>query len=413
MSHTEDQLQGQRRAASAPRRPAHAASGAKPAARHAAGGSSAKQTASGGGRHAAGARSGSGRKRARRLSPRARFRRFCRRHRLLLGLVAVAIVAAIVICVLLLHGGSERGAAPSPEATATAEPAVTQAPTAIPTPTPTPEPTATPEPTLSPDEIFELSYPAKYKIISGTMQTNHALGLPEGPKVDDSFFKDTCFVGDSVTLGLRNYVMEMRKKGYPNLLSNASFLCTGSFGVHDALAKVTKDSLHPTYKGKKMTVEEALSKRKIKKVYIMLGMNDVAGVGPAKTVSNMGQFIQRIQEKNPGIQIFIQSATPRMHGLEPGTGTLFKYDIQLYEALLKAKLENVYFVDIAYVMRDDSGRLRGSYCSDPDGKAMHFNGEACKVWIEYLYTHTPPTYEQVHGQEEGEDGTVEFVEAEE
>ena len=44
--------------------------------------------------------------------------------------------------------------------------------------------------------------------------TNPApIGLPEGPRVDDSYFTDTVFVGDSVTIKLEWYVTQKRKNG--------------------------------------------------------------------------------------------------------------------------------------------------------------------------------------------------------
>lgn len=323
-------------------------------------------------------------------------RRLYARNRALVWIVGGALVIALIaVLAVLLSSGHSGADEASVEVTAapSATEQIRSTPTPVPTeaPTATPEPTDTPEPTLPPEQMFALSYPTEYSVVDGTMQTDRALGLPEGKAVDDSFFNDTCFVGDSVTLGLRQYVTKMRKSGQPHLLGNAIFLCTGSFRIQDTLGPVTKTSKHPTYKGKKMPLEDVLAKRQVKKVYLMLGLNDVAGVGPDKTVSNMGTLISRIQEKNPGIQIFIESVTPRMHGVEPATGTLFKYDLHLYEQLLKAKLENVFFVDVAYIMRTEKGYLRESYCSDPDGMAMHMTFDGCKAWIQYLYTHTPPT----------------------
>ena len=39
-------------------------------------------------------------------------------------------------------------------------------------------------------------------------------------------------------------------------------------------------------------------------------------------------------------------------------------------------------------MFDSTGHLIRSYCSDPDGMGMHFAYAGCKVWVDYLYTHT-------------------------
>lgn len=267
----------------------------------------------------------------------------------------------------------------------------TPEPTELPPATPSPSPTATPSPTpTSTPEVTATPKPtmvASYEILDGIPQTDQPLGLVECDPVDDSYFNKTVFIGDSVTLKLQHYVTEMRKKKYPNLLGKAHFLALGSFSTHDNLSKVTKESLHPMVKGKKMIVEDALQKAGSEKVYIMLGMNDVASKGLEKSVTNMGTMLQRILEKCPDIEIFVESVTPRVKGSYPSTTELFKYNIRVYEEILKLDNPQIHFVDVAYVMRDKRGKLFESYCSDINTMAMHFTDKGCEAWIKYLYTH--------------------------
>ena len=279
----------------------------------------------------------------------------------LFGGVGVILVAAIVALI------AARPSAPEPQ-----EAPATAAPSPIPA-VEAPVSTNAPLPTMVPAYELRTDYP----------NTIDPLGLPESSRVDDSYFDDAIFVGDSVTLKLRQYALNARKNGEPS----ANFLAAQSFSARNALHEVSETSIHPVIGGVKMTLEEAVAVSGAKKLYIMLGMNDVGVVGAEKSVQNMIELLRRIQEKNPGIRIFVESATPRLSGTEPTTGQLFEYDVKLYDAILALNDPNIRYVDVAYAMRDEQGKLRAEFCGDPDGMAIHFTNEGCRQWIDYLYTH--------------------------
>lgn len=257
--------------------------------------------------------------------------------------------------------------------------------TAVPTPVPTAEPVAqAPVATEVPVASAE-----GYQVLSGIPQTDRPIGLQQSAQVADAYFNDAVFIGDSVTLKLKYYVQQGRQS-YASLLGNAQFLCAGSMGSGNAMEAVSDSSIHPSFRGQKMTLEDSVAAMGAKKVFIMLGMNDIAVYGPEQSAQNMMQLIARIKAKSPDAQIFIQSATPKMtnnpsHKLN--NNTLFEYDLKLYELAKTMESQGVYFVDIAYVMRNAEGNLPADYCSDPEDQALHFTDIACQQWIQYLYTH--------------------------
>ena len=215
--------------------------------------------------------------------------------------------------------------------------------------------------------------------------THRPLGLEEGEPVADRYFNDAVFIGDSITLKLQRYVTERRNAG-EDCLGRAKFLTAGSLGSGNALWDVSADSVHPSYQGEKMRVEKAVELMDAQKVYIMLGMNDVAYYGIEESIENMKQLVALILERQPTAEIFIQSATPRIAAShsKPTNRMLFDYDLLLYNA----SVENGWnFVDVAYVMRDENGCLFDAYCSDPEDMGMHFTDEGCEAWIDYLTTH--------------------------
>ncbi len=198
----------------------------------------------------------------------------------------------------------------------------------------------------------------------------------------ESFFDGAVFVGDSVTLGLRNYVTSERNKGR-ECLGKAKFLTEGSMGYSNTLPKIgTKDSIHPKYKGKEMYIEDALALIKAEKVFIMLGMNDFCIYSVKEGIGNAEKCINRIKGKNPDIDIYIESVTPALRD----RGSFSNANIDKFNSALKKFCdENGYtYVDVASVMKDSKGALIKSYCSDPEGKGIHMTFEGCKAWVNYL-----------------------------
>ena len=217
------------------------------------------------------------------------------------------------------------------------------------------------------------------------------LGLSESFRVQDSFFNDTLFVGDSVTRKLELYVRKERKKN-PQLLGNARFFSVASLGSGNLQKPVSRRSAHPKLNGQKMLLEEAVVTCKVKKLYIMLGMNDIAIYGIQASVDNMMTLIGKVRERTPGVEIFVESVTPRVRGKDQKTlnnANIERYNELLCETITNSDLPNLWFIDVASVLRDEDGTLPRKYCSDPGVQGIHFTDGACAIWIEYLYTHTP------------------------
>lgn len=202
-----------------------------------------------------------------------------------------------------------------------------------------------------------------------------------------TFFDDAVFVGDSVSLKLNLYVSAQRKNDNA-FMGTAQFLTPGSYGTGNELKELGSDnSVHPSYNGTEMYLADAIEAMGAKKVFIMLGMNDIAVYGNDGAVKNMETVLAQIKEKNPDTTIYVQSMTPIVGTAQ--TGSLTNENLNIYNTGLQAMCEqNGYiYLDVASVMKDDEGNLKREYCSDPDNMGVHFTDEGCKVWIDYLRTH--------------------------
>lgn len=221
---------------------------------------------------------------------------------------------------------------------------------------------------------------------SAPVQSQEETDAYEGhAPVDASYFDDAAFVGDSVSLKLSYYAMSTK------LLGEAQFFTAGSLGANNALWDVSDESVHPSYRGEKMLIEDCIASSGAKKVYLMLGMNDLGLYGIEDTLTAYDTLIGNILAKSADVQIVVQSMTPMTSTSNIYGSSLNNDIIREYNLRLKSFCEDkgYGFADVASVMYDENGEhLLRDYCSDPDGLGVHFTEAGCDAWIEYLCTHT-------------------------
>lgn len=211
----------------------------------------------------------------------------------------------------------------------------------------------------------------------------------EYTQVDDSYFNDAVFIGDSISYGFELYVTKKRANG-ETVLGEAQFLTSGSLSYGNSLWDVSDESVHPTYNGVKMKLEDAIAQIKPGKIYILLGTNDVALYGVEQTIANADTEISRMLEASPGAEIFIMSTTPKYSPAESDVdGALNNADIDaLNVAMRNFAVEKGYnFMNIAPLFKDETGGLAADYCSDKEGMGIHFTSAAYDIWLNFLYSY--------------------------
>ena len=198
---------------------------------------------------------------------------------------------------------------------------------------------------------------------------------PTNEVVNSSFFNDAVFVGDSISLRLSYYAADS------GALGAAKFLVRGSYGVGNEVT----GAFYLTYQGEEMKLTDALSKIGAKKLFIMLGMNDIGLYGIDPTIENWGKLLKSVREKNPDIQIYIQSMTPVWTGGEKGG--LKNPNVNAYNEKLQAFAESngCKYIDVASYMKDSTGGLATKFCSD---SFVHLTDAGAIVWIKVLKAYT-------------------------
>ena len=114
-------------------------------------------------------------------------------------------------------------------------------------------------------------------------------------RVDDSWFENTLFIGDSRMLGLSLYARS----------GNAHYFCAASLNCSTVFKKTLSDNDNFSNK----TLEELLKQNKYDKIVINFGLND-AGYGETWFEKRFDQFMEKIRTWNPDAKIIINGVMP-------------------------------------------------------------------------------------------------------
>ncbi len=201
----------------------------------------------------------------------------------------------------------------------------------------------------------------------------HRSLVGESKAVDMSYFDDAVFLGDSRQ---HSFVVF---NGLP-ASSNYSYV---SLAVNTVRTKKVA-----VYNGQKMSPFDALSKNKrFKKVYLMFGINECGWPYPENFIKLYGDLIDDIKAMNPKAIIYVQSILPVTKKVSQTSKTgETKANIDRLNNLIinMADEKGVYYLDVASVMRDAEGYLPEGASAD----GVHPEKKYCKIWLEYLRTHT-------------------------
>ncbi|MBE5826840.1 MAG: acylhydrolase [Butyrivibrio sp.] len=187
--------------------------------------------------------------------------------------------------------------------------------------------------------------------------------------VDDDYFTDALFIGDSRTVGLSEYCEALDTR--------ATFYAKVSLTIYDCMSK----EFIKTDDGK-INVETALEQQQFGKIYIMLGINEI-GTGNAEYFKEAySGVIDRIRELQPDAIIYIQGI---MHVTEDKSSK-DKYFTneninERNEAISQlANNRDIFYLDMNEVVDDGNGNLDRSLSFDD----VHLKASSYERWHEFL-----------------------------
>ena len=275
-------------------------------------------------------------------------------------ITAIILILLFAVCMNSCGASAEPAEAPVPEP----QPEVTEAPISE-----TPEPTET----LTPVEAsidFTLAPPAE-EIIEPPFSPD----LSEQEPVEDSFFDDTAFVGNSLVRGLELY----------GGMQGGDFRAVTSTTV----VNIGMNKSVELKDGTQGTLLQKLFEKQYGKIYILLGINEI-GFEPDYFAELYGELLDTIAENEPDADIYIM-------GLSPVTRTkaeekvftperIAAYNEKLYALALDREC---YYVDLMDALADEEGYLQEEKSVD----GVHLTRSKYVEWADYLRTHYVPESE--------------------
>lgn len=244
-------------------------------------------------------------------------------------------------------------------------------------PSPSPSPSLSPSPSPSPEAeneeferlepIRESTYDEYINHISADIYGDAGVlraATYEFEQVDESYFDDALFIGDSRTVGLCDYT---------DLSEHADFYCETSLTIYKVLEE--------DFKGKG-TIQEALESKDYGKIYIMVGINEL---GRGTTEDFMGKYtevIDTLREWEPEAKIFIQGIM-RVSGKKSSEDAIFNNsNINARNNAIATLADNkqIFYIDVNEVVCDEEGNLNSEYTHDQ----IHLLGvhnELCKQFL--------------------------------
>ncbi|MFR6379692.1 MAG: SGNH/GDSL hydrolase family protein [Evtepia sp.] len=169
-----------------------------------------------------------------------------------------------------------------------------------------------------------------------------------------SFFDNAVFIGDSISMTLEAYC------GASGALGQAKFLCAGGMSPTNMLTGQILPE-YPKGSGQKPAIQDSVAATGAKYVYVMLGMDNIA-YGIERSTNDYMTILKNILDKNPDVQIIIQSVTPMADKSKSYSEKLNNGKINEFNETMKAYCEENkwYYVNVAEAFRDENGFLKKS-----------------------------------------------------
>ncbi len=185
------------------------------------------------------------------------------------------------------------------------------------------------------------------------------------PVLDESWFDDALFIGESRTAGLKVY----------GRLGTADYFCGEGLTVYGVLAVEASDVNFG-----EQSLRSLFSRKQYGKIYIHLGINELGG-NLNSFVVQYQSVIDEIRRLQPDAQIILQSvlALTDNYSTKPAFSRESIQDINSRIQTL-AEENGLYFSDVNLIMTDEEGYLIPERTFD----GCHLIPEAYEIWAQWL-----------------------------
>lgn len=185
--------------------------------------------------------------------------------------------------------------------------------------------------------------------------------------VDESYFDDALFIGDSRTVGLRDYT---------DLSEHADFYCETSLTIYKVLEE--------NFKGLG-TVREALENNDYGKIYLMVGINELGRGTTEDFIEQYTLVVDTLHQLEPDARIFIQGimGVSAKKNSEDAIFNNSNINARNHAIATLADNKQFFYIDVNEVVCDEEGNLKAEYTFDQ----IHLLGVYNELWKQFLMNH--------------------------
>ena len=190
--------------------------------------------------------------------------------------------------------------------------------------------------------------------------------------VDESYFDDAAFIGDSRTVGLYDYAG----------LDNTDFYASSGLTIY----KLFEDP-DGKFKDGNWTenIEEALERESYGKVYLMIGINEMGTGDVDYFMKHYEAAVERIMELQPDAIIYLEAIMRVSTERSEQGDYIYNEGIDERNERIAALADNkrIFYLDVNEVVCDENGGLIADYTFD----GVHLYAQYISIWKQFLMEH--------------------------
>ncbi|WP_243244847.1 GDSL-type esterase/lipase family protein [Roseburia intestinalis] len=193
--------------------------------------------------------------------------------------------------------------------------------------------------------------------------------MTEMTTVDADYFDDALMIGDSRTVGLKEY----------GTLGNATFYCDSGLSIYELEnKKIMVDGIG------KVSISDLLASHTYHKIYLMLGINEL-GYDVTQTFEKYASFVNFLQTMQPDAIIYVEANLHVTAQRSDSDKTFNNANINAFNQKIStlADQRTIYYLDINELFDDANGNLGTQYSNDN----AHPLGKYYAVWCDWLMEH--------------------------
>ena len=193
----------------------------------------------------------------------------------------------------------------------------------------------------------------------------------EFQEVDESYFDNTLFIGDSRTVGLSDYAN----------LGNASYAAEVGLTIYSLFDK----PIIKLQDGSMGTLEQGLREKQYEKIYLMVGINELGTGNREKFLETYKEAVKKIQSLQPDAILFVQGILYVTQERSESDAYINNPNIIQRNADI-AKLEDkehIFYLDVNSVYSDGKGNLAEENTFDN----VHLKAACYGQWKDFFLSH--------------------------